>query len=216
MLHGVFFDDSLHPSGSLRPTYVNRYVLSDVLLATPPSASLPILPSITTLLGSLSSIHLIVYAILRCVYLVARSFWSGTPVRRISVANTSVLWHDGRALVGCESGPLGWIQLPALETVGWWDLEGDGGELGLRRGLCGWMKEWTTAHVSFHLEILRHSLTLHFVTAKARSCHWRVDPVPFDHDPPVSQLLGRAFIDPRVSFYASNHRCSGTYMHVIR
>lgn len=51
--------------------------------------------------------------------------------------------------MGCESGPFGWMRLPALETVGWWDLEGDAGEAGLRvrGGALGWMKEWITAHV---------------------------------------------------------------------
>lgn len=68
------------------------------------------------------------------------------------MANTSVLYHDGRALATCESGPPMRIALPGLETVGWWDgTEGDGSGQGFNKdgGPIGFLREWTTAHVRF-------------------------------------------------------------------
>lgn len=146
MLAGVLFEDD--GQGNVRPSFVNRFVLTDVLLAR--QSDRPVLPSIATLLSPLTSLPSIVASVGRAIALAALSQLSRTPINRLSVANTSVLWHDGRALAGCESGPLCWIRLPALETVGWWDLEGDDGEPGMREkgGTLGWMKEWTTAHVS--------------------------------------------------------------------
>ena len=149
MLQGVYF---LPVGDHVQPLFVNRHVLTDVLLATPADASLPLVPSISTLLGPLKQLPVVALAITRAVAMAGLSFAfrSKQPVERISVANTSVTYHDGRALAGCESGPLAWFRLPSLETVGWWDL-GDGGEPGLREtgGTLGFLKEWTTAHVSF-------------------------------------------------------------------
>ncbi|KDE03948.1 hypothetical protein MVLG_05582 [Microbotryum lychnidis-dioicae p1A1 Lamole] len=157
MLQGVYFprrpvDAAKDPSGSAvaAPEFVNRYVLTDVLLATPADATAPILPSITTLLGPLKQLPALIASVSRAVILAALSFAaaSAEAISHVSVANTSILYHDGRALAGCESGPLAWVRLPALETVGWWDLDGDDGEIGMREkhGALGWMKEWTTAH----------------------------------------------------------------------
>ncbi|GAA5879807.1 hypothetical protein JCM16303_004186 [Sporobolomyces ruberrimus] len=150
MLTGVHFDSSSsHPSHdpTITPTFVNKYVLTDVFLASHAlGLSKPILPSIATLLGSFATFHLILYSIFRAVFLAFCSFFTQTPLRHLSVANTSVLWHDGRALASCESGPLVEVTLPELDTVGYWSLEGDDGEPGMREGLLGWMKEWTTAH----------------------------------------------------------------------
>ncbi|SCZ90628.1 BZ3500_MvSof-1268-A1-R1_Chr9g10902 [Microbotryum saponariae] len=158
MLQGVYFprrpavDAANDPSGSAvaAPEFVNRYVLTDVLLATPADATTPILPSITTLLGPLRQLPAVIASVSRAVILAALSFAaaSAQAISHVSVANTSILYHDGRALAGCESGPLAWVRLPALETVGWWDLDGDDGEIGMREkhGALGWMKEWTTAH----------------------------------------------------------------------
>lgn len=150
MLQGVYFSRTTNQLG-IQPLFVNKAVLTDVLLALPPSARSPILPSISTLLGSVTQIPAIVTAVGRAFALSALSFASTTKqaVERLSVANTSVLFHDGRALASCESGPLAWVRLPSLETVGWWDLEQEG-QIGLRQqgGILGWMKEWTTAHVS--------------------------------------------------------------------
>lgn len=130
---------------------MQRLVLTDILLASSPTSRTPILPSIATLLGPLSALPTLLYSISRAVALSALSRLTTGPVDRISVANTAILWHDGRALATCESGPPMVVRLPGLETQGWWDLEGDGGEIGLRQKagkLTGWMLEWCTAHVS--------------------------------------------------------------------
>ncbi|KAM0789929.1 hypothetical protein ACM66B_006769 [Microbotryomycetes sp. NB124-2] len=146
MLQGVYF---VNVGQECQPLFVNRHVLTDVLLATPRDASLPIIPSISTLLGPLHQLPAVVTAITRAVALSALSFAfkDRQAVQRISVANTAVTYHDGRALATCESGPMAWFRLPSLETVGWWDL-GDDDEPGLRErnGALGFMKEWTTAH----------------------------------------------------------------------
>lgn len=150
MLTGVYFQEARTATGRRRlvPTFVNRYVLTDVYLASHAlGLKTPILPSIATLVGSIWTLPLILLSIFRAVFLAFLSFFTHSPLRHLSVANTSILWHDGRALASCESGPLTWVTLPALDTVGYWSLEGDGGEPGLREGMIGWMKEWTTAHV---------------------------------------------------------------------
>ncbi|GAA6059008.1 hypothetical protein JCM10212_001718 [Sporobolomyces blumeae] len=151
MLTGVHFaspprDDPSDPP-AIAPTFVNKYVLTDVFLASHElGVTKPILPSIATLLGSFATLHWILFSIVRAVFLALCSAWTKSPLRHLSVANTSVLWHDGRALASCESGPLVEVTLPELDTVGYWSLEGDNGEPGMREGLLGWMKEWTTAH----------------------------------------------------------------------
>lgn len=154
MLTGVYFKEVRTSSGKrqLVPTFVNRYVLTDVFLASNAlGLKQPILPSIATLVGSIWTLPLILLSIFRAVFLAFLSFFTHSPLRHLSVANTSILWHDGRALASCESGPLTWVTLPALDTVGFWSLEGDNGEAGLRDGMIGWMKEWTTAHVRYPL-----------------------------------------------------------------
>ncbi|KAK4048665.1 hypothetical protein OIV83_004635 [Microbotryomycetes sp. JL201] len=164
MLQGVYF---VKVGQTCQPLFVNRHVLTDVLLATPQDASLPIIPSISTLLGPLQQLPAVVAAITRAVALSALSYAFKTrqAVQRISVANTAVTFHDGRALATCESGPMAWFRLPSLETVGWWDL-GDENEPGLRdrNGPLGFMKEWTTAHPKRDPEtnelVLYHSLML--------------------------------------------------------
>jgi len=151
MLTGVHFS-ATDSNSDITPTFVNKYVLTDVFLASHAlGLKKPILPSIATLLGSFITIHWILYSILRAVFLAFCSFFTQTPLRHLSVANTAVLWHDGRALASCESGPLVEVTLPELDTVGYWSLEGDNGEPGMREGLLGWMKEWTTAHVSLQI-----------------------------------------------------------------
>ncbi|BGP41467.1 hypothetical protein JCM10449v2_005454 [Rhodotorula kratochvilovae] len=149
MLTGVYFKEvpTRASERQLVPTFVNRYVLTDVFLTSQALAvKHPILPSIATLVGSIWTLPLILLSIFRAIFLAFLSFFTHSPLRHLSVANTSILWHDGRALAACESGPLTWVTLPALDTVGYWSLEGDNGEKGLREGMLGWMKEWTTAH----------------------------------------------------------------------
>lgn len=159
MLSGVLFARSGEKATELRPEFVNQYILTDVYLASKASTHLktPILPSITTLVSPLSSFVRITLCILRTLLLVVLSHLPGSPqaIRKISVANTAILYHDGRALATCESGPPIRVLLPGLETVGWFNgkrAEGEAaGEAGSGfggDGLLGFMKEWTTGHVS--------------------------------------------------------------------
>ncbi|PNS19578.1 hypothetical protein CAC42_7422 [Sphaceloma murrayae] len=158
MLSGVAFKRC--GDGSIQPEFVNQYVLTDVYLSTvsSPHVKTPILPSIATLVNPVASFFWITFRVLRTILLICFSFLSGSKqaIKKISVANTSVWFHDGRALAGCESGPPMRISLPGLDTVGWYDGCGaenepesehaqDGKTIG-GEGLLGWMREWTTAH----------------------------------------------------------------------
>ena len=157
MLSGVSFR-RLGEKGSIHPEFVNRYILTDVYLSSKTSSSLktPILPSIATLVNPLSSLITITLRILRTIALVILSHLPGSQqaIKKISVANTAVLYHDGRALATCESGPPIRFALPGLETVGWFNGRASEGEsiqdLGTGFGGTGpfsWLKEWATAHV---------------------------------------------------------------------
>ena len=157
MLSGVSFRRL--DKGQLQPEFVNQYILTDVFLSSVTTTSLrtPILPSVATLVNPASTLLRIILSILRAVILVILSNLPGSQqvIKRMSVANTSILFHDGRALATCESGPPMRVQLPGLETVGWYEgtkAEGErprdeaveeafGGD-----GIFSWMKEWTTAH----------------------------------------------------------------------
>ena len=163
MLAGVSFrqDDS---TGAIEPEFVNQFLLTDLYLSTlsSPRLRVPILPSIATLVNPVASFFYVTLRIFRTLLLVLLSHLPGSKqkIKRISVANTAVLYHDGRALATCESGPPLRIQLPGLETVGWFDgvkAEGEperthfkDGEkpkvLGEDGGLIAFMREWTTAH----------------------------------------------------------------------
>ncbi|KAI9720715.1 MAG: hypothetical protein M1828_005595 [Chrysothrix sp. TS-e1954] len=157
MLSGVSFESD--SDGTFEPRFVNQYILTDLYLSTlsTPSLRRPIAPSISTLVNPLSSLLKICLAIFRTVLLVILSHLPGSQqaIKKISVANTAIMYHDGRVLATCESGPPMRVQLPSLETVGWYNgqrAEGEpetgiktGAEFG-GDGLIGWMKEWTTAH----------------------------------------------------------------------
>lgn len=157
MLSGVAF--AREADGAIRPAFVNQYILTDVYLATvtSPSLRLPILPSIATLVNPASTLLRIILRIVRTVFLVFVSHLPGSEqaIKKISAANTGILYHDGRAVATCESGPPIRVSLPGLETVGWFDggkAEGEpatedvpGMVLG-GNGLWSFMKEWTTAH----------------------------------------------------------------------
>lgn len=163
MLAGVSFrqDDS---TGTIEPEFVNQFLLTDLYLSTisSPRLRVPLLPSIATLVNPVASFIYVTLRILRTVLLVLLSHLPGSKqkIKKISVANTSVLYHDGRALATCESGPPLRIQLPGLETVGWFDgvkAEGEPARkevesavrektLGEDGGLIAFMREWTTAH----------------------------------------------------------------------
>lgn len=177
MLSGVAFIES-DSDDAVVPHFVNQFILTDVYLSlssmTTPLRT-PILPSIATLIDPLSTLYTITSSILRTVSLVVLSHLPGSlhPIKKISVANTGVLYHDGRALATCESGPPMRIALPTLDTIGWFNghhAEGEGqgqgqGEenhepmdTGMEAGTgadavviggtgpLSFMREWTTAH----------------------------------------------------------------------
>lgn len=154
MLSGVLFAKT---DRGVVPKFVNQYILTDVYLSTISSSSLrkPILPSIATLVNPIATILNITAHIVRTLFLVLLSHLSGSrqAIKRISVANTAVLFHDGRALATCESGPPMRIALPGLETVGWYNGKKAEGELGGEDGagfggdgIMSFLKEFTTAH----------------------------------------------------------------------
>lgn len=158
MLAGVSFKRM--EDDTIQPEFVNQYILTDAYLSTitTPSLRSPILPSIATLVNPASSLIRIMLRVFRTIILVIFSNLPGSQhtFKKLSVANTGFLFHDGRALATCESGPPMRMTLPALDTVGWFDgqkAEGEpfteknspadqfGGE-----GMLSFMKEWTTAH----------------------------------------------------------------------
>lgn len=123
MLSGVVFRRT--EDGPIVPEFVSRYILTDTYLmsVTTPSLRYPIIPSIATLVNPASTLLHILRSIFRTFLLVLVSYLPGSrqTIKRISVANTNVLYHDGRALATCESGPPIRVLLPRLETVGWFD-----------------------------------------------------------------------------------------------
>lgn len=160
MLAGVSFPKNKE-TGKIEPEFVNQYVLTDLYLSTlaSPRLRVPILPSIATLVSPLASLIWVTMRILRAIFLVILSHLPGSKqkIKKISVGNTHIIFHDGRALATCESGPPMRVQLPGLATVGWYNgssAEGEpkklGGEkehvLGEDGGLIAFMREWTTAH----------------------------------------------------------------------
>ena len=157
MLSGVAFRKT--KDGSIQPEFVNQYILTDVYLsaATTPSLRRPILPSIATFVNPASSLFTVVLRICRTAFLVVVSNLAGSQqrIKKIGVANTSIMYHDGRALATCESGVPIRVSLPGLETVGWFDgrkVEGEpsqkeiSGDAFGGEGPLTFIKEWTTAH----------------------------------------------------------------------
>lgn len=154
MLSGVLFRQG-EKRTEIVPEFVNQYVLTDVYLNAKgnPNLKRPLLPSIATLISA--SLLTIITVVLRTFALVFLSRLPGSKrtIKKISVANTGVVYHDGRALATCESGPPMRFQLPSLETIGWFNgrkaenesnkdsRSGFGGE-----GPIAFMKEWTTGH----------------------------------------------------------------------
>jgi carotenoid cleavage dioxygenase-like enzyme len=156
MLTGVLFQAD--GKEGIRPHFINRYILTDVLLSTSQASRKPFLPSISTFASELSifSFFTLIGEIIRTFILAMLSFLpfqSRPSVKRISAANTSIWWHDGQAFAGCESGPPIRILLPGLETAAWWTGEEDdrseetkGGWSKGGIGPIKMLKEFTTAH----------------------------------------------------------------------
>jgi carotenoid cleavage dioxygenase-like enzyme len=158
MLSGVFFRVS--PEAKVVPEFVNQYVLTDAYLSAITTDELtgPITPSIATLVDPRSGAIKIVKTIFRSALLILLSHFPGSKqvIKKISVGNTSIIYHDGRALALCESGPPMRMLLPTLDTVGWFDGVRAEGEPSFEQaqkldrlgksGMLRWMHEWTTAH----------------------------------------------------------------------
>ncbi|KAI4275320.1 MAG: hypothetical protein LQ337_003304 [Flavoplaca oasis] len=158
MLSGVLFR-RLENSRNIQPEFTNRFILTDVYLSAKSSPRLtrPVLPSIATLVNPQESLFGNINCLSRTFALVLRSHLPGSqkPIKKISVANTAIYFHDGRALATCESGPPMRIKLPELATVGWYNgktAEGEGnhtldnGPMFGGWGPLGWFREWVTAH----------------------------------------------------------------------
>ncbi|CAN8099867.1 unnamed protein product [Discula destructiva] len=175
MLSGVLFRRTGEKGRTIQPEFVNQYLVTDVYAyaktspvvaaphergtLSPGSLKRPVLPSIATLVNPSTGVFTIIWAVLRTIFLVILSRISALkyPIKRISVANTSVLFHDGRALALCESGPPLRFALPGLETIGWFNGRHAENEPQIRDsvsqkggfggdGVLSFMKEWTTAH----------------------------------------------------------------------
>lgn len=156
MLSGVLFKRKGVKGIEIQPEFVNKYLLTDLYCYAKHSQALrkPILPSIATLVNSLTSLAVLLFTIFRTVMLVIASRFPGRrSIKKISVANTSVIFHDGRALATCESGPPLRFALPGLETIGWFNGRKADNEPyeDTRSGFGGvgplsFMREWMTAH----------------------------------------------------------------------
>lgn len=156
MLAGVLFRRS--KDGTIQPSFLNKFILTDLLLSTPEHSKLPYTPSIATLVNPHTSIFYLLAQIMRTFILAMLTWLPGLKlnkdekIKRISVANTSVFWHDGKAMAGCESGPPMRVMLPGLETAGWYTGEQDLATGNNNKGFGGgppvisMLREFTTAH----------------------------------------------------------------------
>ncbi|KAF2435644.1 carotenoid oxygenase [Tothia fuscella] len=186
MLSGILFKESPAKHGDIEPQFVNQYILTDCLLSsiTSPSLKSPILPSIATMVNPASSLLWIIWRVIRTLLLVLLSYSPGSKlaIKRISVANTGLFYHDGRALATCESGPPLRVQLPNLETVGWYNGNESEGESHVKlaeeafggTGVLSWMQEWTTGHPKVDPET--KELLLYHCTFIAPYIHYTIVP----------------------------------------
>jgi len=224
MLSGVAF--RRQKDGSIQPEFVNQYILTDAYLSTltTPSLRLPILPSIATLVNPASSLLLIVLRILRTILLVFLSNLPGSQqvIKKISVANTGVLYHDGRALATCESGPPIRVSLPGLETVGWFDGRKAEGEPAAEEvlgdtfggdGVLSFMKEWTTAHP--RVDPVTNELILFHSTFIAPFVHYSIIPCTQNCSPIIqSPRLVNAAV-PGIKSAKMMHDFGVSFTHTI-
>ncbi|KAF2010737.1 carotenoid oxygenase [Aaosphaeria arxii CBS 175.79] len=203
MLAGVLFKRSSSGSNRVTPHFVNQYILTDVCLSSFENTNLrtPILPSIATLVSPIASLIVILIRIFRSIFLVLLSHLPGSQqaIKRISVANTGIIYHDGRALATCESGPPMRVRLPGLETVGWYDGKQAEGEEVLSqgtdeqdarfggKGVLSFMKEWTTGHPK--VDPCTGEMLLFHCTFVAPYVHYSVIPRERKPGTPLPNLL---------------------------
>ncbi|KAI8629619.1 retinal pigment epithelial membrane protein [Xylariaceae sp. FL1651] len=214
MLSGVLFRRAGEGGHEIEPQFVNQYILTDVFLNAKDNSSLrrPLLLSISTLVGR--SLITVMMAIARTIILVILSRTPGSrrAIKKISVANTGVIYHDGRALATCESGPPMRFQLPGLETVGWYngrkaenepcddDRAGFGGE-----GPASFMKEWTTGHPRVD-PVTNELISIHPVLVKPY--------VFYSIVPPITKETSEIGLQPRPRFDVTVPGvCSPKMMH---
>ncbi|KAF1983867.1 carotenoid oxygenase [Aulographum hederae CBS 113979] len=198
MLSGVSFKRTAEP-GKVQPEFVNQFILTDLYLTSVASKNLrtPILPSIATLVNPASTLICICFRIIRALFLVILSHLPGSThaIKRISVANTALYYHNGRALATCESGPPMRISLPTLDTVGWFNghqAEGEystpqpsagfGGE-----GLLSFMREWTTGHPK--VDPITNEMVLFHSTFLPPYIHYSVLPAGQEEITRTSKIL---------------------------
>lgn len=162
MLTGVFFERESGRAG-IRPRFTNKFVLTDVYCATRMNRALyPVIPSMATLINPSPSRFKIILEVLRTCVIVLASLLKliARPIKRVGAANTSIVHHDGRVLATNEIGPPMRVLLPSLRTVGWFTGSSAEGEKEMinenlcepyfgGKGIEGFYKEMTTAHVSW-------------------------------------------------------------------
>ncbi|RGP73190.1 hypothetical protein FLONG3_6506 [Fusarium longipes] len=224
MLSGVLFRKSTS-DGRIVPEFVNQYILTDLYLSRKTTSVMsPIMPSITTLVNPLSSLLKIILATFRTMFLVFLSNLPGSQqaLKRTSVANTAILYHDGRALATCESGPPMRIQLPSLDTVGWYNgvqAEGEPEETHSETkvepfggdGLFKSMREWTTGHPK--VDPVSGEMILYHNTFLQPYVHYSVLPKTDIQAPTKARLVNQPV--PGVSGARMMHDFGASRAHTI-
>lgn len=175
MLSGVYFPRTTE--GVIVPHFVNSYILTDMLLhsRSTPTLRRPLPPSIAFFADPFPRYISVIWEFIRVAIHALLSHFPGAKqtLYVFSTANTALVYHDGRALATCDSGPPIRVQLPELATVGWFngaqaegesEAERHGSAFGEGDPILGWMKQWTAAHP--HVDpytkemILYHSMSL--------------------------------------------------------
>lgn len=188
MLTGVYFERVLNEPG-VQALFSNQYIVTDIYRAARKHRwTYPLVPSVATLVNPVSSSYRILYEVIRSMVLILASIWHliSRPIKRVSAANTNILYHDGRMIATMEIGPPMRVYLPSLKTVGWFTgirAEGEyidadtskpyfGGQ-----GIEGFYKEMTTAHVcSAHLAFISACPN---IIAPSRLQYGGTAPLPF-------------------------------------
>lgn len=215
MLAGVYFLRDCKTRVS--PHFVNRFVETDIYLnSRDKSWKIPLIPSIATLISPTTTLATLFFEIFRALLLVIVSWIQALfsakafAITKLSVANTSIFYHNSRALAACESGPPIVIKLPSLETVGWWT--GTEEKTGGRKkegwakghGLVKHLREYTTAHpkldpmtgelLLYHMCFIPPFLRISIIQSDAHSDKSQADilgkTVPDFHQPKLMHDFG--------------------------
>lgn len=240
MLSGVLFRRAGEKGTTIQPEFVNKYLVTDVYAFAKRSLATsqqdhatglrrPVLPSIATLVNPCAGLFVIIWAVLRTIIYVVLSHLSSSryPIRKISVANTSVVFHDGRALATCESGPPLRFSLPGLETVGWFNgrsAENEPEHLHSRNkrgglggdGVLSFMKEWTTAHPRVD-PITKELIAFHAVFIKP-FCYYSIMPPSIKKSGEIKSPLTSARLSmpvPGVKAPKMMHDFGASHNHTI-